>query len=83
MKNQTTTTLKNLAARWKRRARAAFLHAAQEPDPIGRRLIEHGGICYINCADELNARLPQKSGVQPLVSKTQAAKKTSKKGPVL
>ena len=53
--------LMGLIEEWENRARRAFLNAEQEKDPMGKRLIEHGAICYFNCAQELKA-------VQALIS---------------
>lgn len=48
-----------LTEQWKARARSKFLSAEQEPHEMGRRLIEHGAMCYFNCAQELGALIPQ------------------------
>jgi len=45
--------LKRLADAWERIAGSKFASADHEPDPMGRRLIEHGAICYWNCAQQL------------------------------
>lgn len=45
--------LHKLSAGWRGRARAALRSAAKEPDPMGKRLLEHGAICYANAAREL------------------------------
>jgi len=42
---------------WNRRARRAFLDAETEEDLMGRRLIEHGAMCYFNCAMEITEAL--------------------------
>jgi len=44
-----------LARRWGAIARRKFADAADEPDAVGRRLIEHGAACYFNCARDLLA----------------------------
>lgn len=44
-----------LIAEWEHRARRKFIDAEKERDPMGRRLIEHGAMCYFNCAQELRA----------------------------
>lgn len=46
---------------WENRARYAFLSAEHETDPMGRRLIEHGAMCYFNCAQELRKALSHAS----------------------
>lgn len=45
--------LTQLADKWGATARAKFRSAEQEKDAMGRRLIEHGAICYFNCREEL------------------------------
>lgn len=44
-----------LAMTWLLRARRKFQGAEHEQDAMGRRLIEHGATCYVNCAYELMA----------------------------
>ncbi len=43
----------NLIERWENIARRKFADGESESDPMGKRLIEHGAICYTNCALEL------------------------------
>lgn len=50
-----------LVEKWENLARRAFFDAEHEKDPMGKRLIEHGAMCYFNCAQELKA-------VQALIS---------------
>jgi hypothetical protein len=45
--------LQVLVARWKRSAAYAFKSAKLETDVIGKKLIEHGAMCYFNCYREL------------------------------
>lgn len=45
--------LGRLALRWMRLAGLKFQDAKREPDAMGARLIEHGAVCYFNCAQEL------------------------------
>ena len=45
--------LSALVARWEQSARRAFWDAESEADPMGKRLIEHGAMCYFNCAQDL------------------------------
>ncbi len=61
MSNQ--DALDRLVGEWERRARRAFFDAEHEPDPMGRRLIEHGAMCYFNCIQELTAALTLASPV--------------------
>ena len=44
---------------WKERAHGKFESAKLEPDVMGRKLIEHGAICYFNAATELEEALKQ------------------------
>jgi hypothetical protein len=46
-------TLEELLATWKQRALGKFMTAASEKDAFGKRLLEHGATCYVNCALEL------------------------------
>jgi hypothetical protein len=68
MKKEVADSLIAIADDWLRIARRKFVDAQTEVDPAGKRLIEHGAICYKNCADELKAALgvcePQPSGSQ-------------------
>ena len=56
----------DLAERWKARARRKFKDAAGEKDAMGKRLIEHGAMCYLNAAKELEEALKQdQAGASP------------------
>jgi hypothetical protein len=46
-------SLMPLVERWERIARRKFSDAELETDDMGKRLIEHGAICYSNCARDL------------------------------
>ena len=46
-----------LCVEWERRARNKLRSAELEKDAMGRRLIEHGAMCYFNCAQELKTAL--------------------------
>lgn len=48
-------TLIAIAERWEARARRKFADAERESDPMGKRLIEHGAACLVNCAIEIRA----------------------------
>lgn len=48
-----TPELVSLIEKWKRTAAIKFKHAKGEETEFGRRFIEHGAICYFNCANEL------------------------------
>lgn len=52
-----TEGLNCLVAQWKHLAKCKFQSAQHEKDPMGKRLIEHGAICYLNCARELKEAL--------------------------
>lgn len=47
--------LLSIANNWLHTAACKFKSAEQEPDVMGRRLIEHGAKCYFNCARELQS----------------------------
>lgn len=49
--------LSRLVEQWKRWARAAFRDASREKDEFGKRFIEHGAVCYTNCAIALTEAL--------------------------
>src|ERR1035438_5752267 len=42
-----------LAERWRKRSCFAFKSAELEPNDMGKRLIQHGAMCYHNCWSEL------------------------------
>lgn len=50
-------TLTALCLTWEQRARSKFRSAEHEEGAMGRRLIEHGAMCYFNCAQELRKAL--------------------------
>ncbi len=47
------TQSRALIDEWEGYARRAFVNAERESDPMGKRLIEHGAMCYFNCAQAL------------------------------
>lgn len=49
--------LHGLVRKWRGRAKNKFRNAESEKDNMGKRLIEHGAICYANSATELEAVL--------------------------
>lgn len=53
--------LQELVHQWERQARRKFADAARENDPIGKRLIEHGAMCYFNCSQDLKEALSELS----------------------
>lgn len=38
---------------WEQSARSQFQCGERTADPMGKRLVEHGAVCYFNCAQEL------------------------------
>lgn len=52
-----TLKLEALFVTWEKRARNKFRSAEREKDVMGKRLIEHGAMCYFNCAQELKEAL--------------------------
>ena len=63
-----TQKLEELFKTWEHRALNKFLSAELEKDAMGKRLIEHGAMCYFNCAQELREALavPLPQGQEPL-----------------
>ncbi len=57
--------LQGLIDEWESYARRAFLNADRESDPMGKRLIEHGAMCYFNCAQALKKASHVVSSLQP------------------
>jgi hypothetical protein len=49
--------LQALVSQWEQRARRKLADAEREGDSAGRRLIEHGAMCYANAAVELTAAM--------------------------
>lgn len=58
----------DLIFQWEQSARRAFYDAEHEKEPMGKRLLEHGAMCYFNCARKLREALasvsPQSSTIQ-------------------
>ena len=54
------SALEQLAEQWEHRARRRFKDAEGEKDPMGRRLVENGAMCYFNAAQELREVLKKK-----------------------
>lgn len=46
--------VEQLRQSWMQEASRRFLNAEQESSEIGKRVLEHGAVCYFNCARELN-----------------------------
>ena len=53
--------LQLLKNEWKRRATFAFKSAENEPNIMGKKLMEHGAMCYLNCATEMERFLADAS----------------------
>lgn len=67
-----TAKLTALIEKWEKTARNKFRSAERQIDdpahrPTGERFIEHGAMCYFNCAQELRAVL---SSLSPSVKVT-------------
>ena len=54
---QCVEALDQLVCEWAAIATRKFSDADREPDPIWRRFIAHGAVCYANCATELRETL--------------------------
>ena len=59
-----------LVQKWEQRARRAFESATQEKTAFGRRFIEHGAMCYFNCAQDLRAAVQADSSPRPSATPT-------------
>ncbi len=59
----------NLVNHWENRARRKWIDSEAENDPMGKKIIEHGALCYQNCARELKEAL---TSFSPLPSTIQA-----------
>lgn len=46
-----------LILEWEQSARSQLQCAERTKDPMGRRLVQHGGMCYFNCAQALRRHL--------------------------
>jgi hypothetical protein len=55
--NDTVMTFQRLIEKWNHSARRAFCDAEREQNMMGKRLIEHGAMCYFNCANDLTEAL--------------------------
>ncbi|MGI4846838.1 MAG: hypothetical protein ACRYGK_01680 [Janthinobacterium lividum] len=66
-----------LAEKWEQRARQLFACAAVTTDEMGKRLVEHGAMCYFNCAQDIRALVVQDGTV--FVSPMNAPVATSSK----
>lgn len=53
--------LHSLAETWERRAIGKLKCGEKTADEMGRRLVDHGAMCYFNCAQELKAILAELS----------------------
>lgn len=65
---------KLLISQWLHIAKSKFFQAKYEKDPMWKRLIEHGAICYFNCAQELKKVLSSSSSLL-LVTQKQSLRK--------
>lgn len=55
--NSVFESLMSLVYSWENIAGRKWADAEAEKDLMGRKLIEHGAICYRNCASELRGAL--------------------------
>lgn len=53
--------LQDLVRRWEDIARRKWIDSEAEDNPMGKKLIEHGALCYQNCARELKEALSSSS----------------------
>ena len=51
----------DLAKSWEQQSKKKFEDAQHEKNDMGKRLIEHGAVCYFNCANELRQLVETKS----------------------
>lgn len=60
--------LMGLVLDWEQSARSQLQCGERTDDPMGKRLVQHGGMCYFNCAQalrrHLDAAAPQPSPTQ-------------------
>ena len=42
-----------LVEKWENIARHKFYDASKDKDPMGKRFLENGAMCYFNCAQQL------------------------------
>lgn len=49
--------LKDLIEKWERISRRKFFDADDEDDKMRKILIQHGAMCYFNCANDLREAL--------------------------
>lgn len=49
--------LTSLTQQWEQSARSQFQCAERTADPMGKRLVQHGGTCYFNCASAVRQAL--------------------------
>lgn len=55
--NNMQKILNGLITEWEHHARRGFHAAKSEEDPMGKKLIEHGAMCYFNCSRGLRGAL--------------------------
>jgi hypothetical protein len=51
--------LMKLVLQWENSARKQFECGDRTEDEMGRRLVEHGAMCYFNCAQAIRAALDE------------------------
>ncbi len=65
--------LLSLVEKWETSARFAFLSAEKQEDEFGKRFVEHGAMCYTNCATDLKEALSS-CVLQPLTTQEEGQK---------
>ena len=45
----------DLAKSWEQQSKIRFQNAEHEKNDMGKRLIEHGAVCYFNCSEQLKS----------------------------
>jgi hypothetical protein len=66
--------LQLLVSEWERIARRKFTDAEEtKGDPFGKRFIEHGAMCYFNCAQQIKTAI---AGGAPLPLATRSKRQT-------
>lgn len=57
MDENTRKALLQLTEQWRRDAAQRFKCAKSETNPMGKKLIEHGGVCLFNCIMDVRRML--------------------------
>jgi hypothetical protein len=57
MKASDNIVIRELVNRWEKMARRKWNDSLSEENPMGKKVIEAGALCYQNCAQELRKAL--------------------------